>query len=291
MADNERPRRRADRDDRGRGGRPGRDRGERGDRGDRRRANRGGRGQAEARGPRTGPQRPGFREERMGLRANEPALPDDVRADELDPSVRQDLRSLAKDNADAVARHMVMAASLLAEDPGKALRHARAAKDRAGRVGVVRETLGVAAYHAGEWREALAELRAARRIGGGPGMLAVMADCERGLGRPEKAIELGRSPEAEQLDEDDRTELAIVLAGARRDLGDVDGALLELETRNPDPRAEDLASARLFYAYGDALAAAGRLEEARTWLRRVAKLDPDDALQARARLDELGKGR
>ena len=95
---------------------------------------------------------------------NEPKLPEDIDPAELDPSVRQDLTSLAKDNADQVARHMIMAASVMAEDPQLALRHARAAKDRAGRVGVVRETNGVAAYHAGEWKEALAELRAARRM-------------------------------------------------------------------------------------------------------------------------------
>ena len=175
------------------------------------------------RAPRTGPQRPGFREERIVARQNEPSLPEDVQPDELDPSVRQDLKSLSKDNADQVARHMIMAATLMADDPKLALRHARAAKDRAGRVGVVRETNGVAAYHAGEWKEALAELRAARRISGGAGLLAVMADCERGLGRPEKAIELGRSDRVRLLDDESRTELAIVVAGARRDMGATTG--------------------------------------------------------------------
>lgn len=269
----------------GHGGRGGRG-GQRGQ-GDRRRSNRGGRFQDEKRTHRTGPQRPGFREERIEARKNEPSIPDDVRADELDASVRQDLKSLAKDNADKVARHMIMAAMLLAEDPKQALAHARAAKDRAGRVGVVRETAGVTAYHAGEWKEALSELRAARRISGGPGLLAVMADCERGLGRPEKAIELGRSDEASQLDAETKTELAIVIAGARRDLGELDEAIVELETQNLDPEREDFEAARLFYAYADALAAAGRTDEAKTWFTRSAKIDEDELLDARERVEEL----
>ena len=258
--------------------------------GNRRRSNRGGRNQDEKRTHRTGPQRPGFREERIEARKNEPKLPDDVRADELDPSIRQDLKSLAKDNADMVARHMIMAATLLAEDPQRALAHARAAKDRAGRVGVVRETAGVAAYHAGEWKEALSELRAARRISGGPGMLAVMADCERGLGRPEKAIELAHSPEAAQIDAETKTELAIVVAGARRDLGQLDEAIVELEAENLDPAREDFEAARLFYAYADALAAAGRVEDAKLWFGRSANIDVDEFLDSRERIEALENG-
>lgn len=278
------------RDDRRGGPRDGRRddrRGGFGDGGQRRRSNRGGRDQADNRAPRTGPQRPGFREERINARMNEPKVPDDITPDELDPSVRRDLKSLSKDNADQVARHMIMAAAVMAEDPQLALKHARAAKDRAGRVGVVRETLGVAAYHAGEWKEALAELRAARRISGGPGMLAVMADCERGLGRPEKAIELGRSDEARELDEETKVELAIVVAGARRDMGDLDGALVELEAQNLDPARKDFPGARLFYAYADALVAAGREAEAREWFTNSANADPDELLDSRERLAGL----
>ncbi|WP_432758716.1 hypothetical protein [Corynebacterium amycolatum] len=282
---------RDDRNDRrgpgGRGGQEGRNFDRRG--GKPRRSNRGGRFQDEKRTHRTGPQRPGFREERIEARKNEPKLPDDIRADELDPSVRQDLKSLAKDNADKVARHMIMSAILMAEDPQRALEHARAAKDRAGRVGVVRETAGVAAYHAGEWKEALAELRAARRISGGPGMLAVMADCERGLGRPEKAIELARSEEAKQLDNESKTELAIVAAGARRDMGQIDEALVELETQDLNPDREDFEAARLFYAYADALAEADRKDDAKVWFTRCAKIDVDQMLDARERIEELSK--
>lgn len=286
--DGERNDRRDDRRDDRRGGQGGHGgRGGHGHGGDRRRSNRGGRFQDEKRTPRTGPQRPGFREERIAARKNEPSIPDDVKADELDASVRQDLKSLAKDNADMVARHMIMAASLLSEDPQLALAHARAAKDRAGRVGVVRETAGVTAYHAGEWKEALSELRAARRILGGAGLLAVMADCERGLGRPEKAIEIGRSDEAKMIDAETATELAIVVAGARRDLGQIDEAIIELETQDLNPERTDFEAARLFYAYADALLAAGRTEDAKTWFSHSARIDEDEFLDSRERLEEL----
>ncbi|MGH2015099.1 hypothetical protein, partial [Acinetobacter baumannii] len=69
----------------------------------------------------SGPQRTGYREERINNRINEPAVPADLDPKELDPSVRQELRSLAKDNADMVAKHLIMAATLLDENPEKAL--------------------------------------------------------------------------------------------------------------------------------------------------------------------------
>ncbi|MCK7674614.1 hypothetical protein [Corynebacterium pygosceleis] len=259
------------------------------------RNNNGGRGHAQRAGAgrrgeddfRAGPQRSGFREERIKARMVEPDLPDDITAQDLDPSVRQDLRSLSKDNAEAVGRHMVMSATLMADDPELALRHARAAKDRAGRVAVVRETCGIAAYHAGEWKEALAELRAARRMSGGPGLLAVMADCERGLGRPERAVEMSRTEDIEALDPDSRTEFAIVLAGARKDMGDVDAAVIELQREDLNPARTGASAARLFYAYADALAAAGRTEEAREWFSNAKNADTDEMLDTDERLAEL----
>lgn len=182
---------------------------------------------------------------------------------------------------------MIMAATWMADDPQLALRHARAAKDRAGRVSVVREVNGIAAYHAGEWKEALAELRAARRISGGPGLLAVMADCERGLGRPEKAIELGRSEEARQLDPDSVIELAIVMAGARLDLGQAESAVVTIERANPSKAARGMAACRLSYAYANALLEANRTEEAREWFEHALSIDEQDWTDAKERLELL----
>ena len=255
-------------------------------------ANRGGAGRdgsnGKVRHDRSNPYRQGFREDRMAQKENEPAIPEDIDPSDLDPSVLQDLRVLAKDNADKVAKHMIMAATWMADDPQLALSHARAAKNRAGRVGVVREAAGIAAYHAGEWKEALSELRAARRMSGGPGLLAVMADAERGLGRPEKAIEIGRSPEVKQLDPDSRIELAIVVAGARHDLGQHESALATLQQMNPSLSSQGFAQTRLAYAYADALAQIGRTDEARHWFEHVAAVDDEEWTDAAQRLKELG---
>lgn len=271
---------RSDRSDRG--GRPDR----RGGQGDRRHAQRA--GEERSSSNRSAPQRSGFREERLNKRMTEPDLPGDIDIHDLDPMVLQDLKVLSKDNAEGVAKHMIMAATLMEDDPQLALRHAQAAKNRAGRVAVARETNGIAAYRAGEWKEALAELRAARRMSGGPGLLAVMADCERGLGRPEKAVELGRSEEARQLDAEGKVELAIVVAGARLDMGQADSAVVTLQRLEPSLDSTGPIAARLSYAYGDALAAAGRIDEAKTWFAHADKIDEDELLDAAQRLQELG---
>ncbi len=112
------------------------------------------------------------------------------------PEIRSELITLDKSTADVVARHLVAAGELLDDDPAAALEHARAARARSGRIAAVREAVGIAAYHCGDWAQALAELRAARRMGSKSALLPLIADCERGVGRPERAIELARSAEA-----------------------------------------------------------------------------------------------
>lgn len=230
----------------------------------------------------------GATQARTRSKADEPDLPDEVTANDLDPSVRKDLLSLDKTNAERVARHLVMAGALVDDDPRLALAHARSARDRAARVAVVREAVGITAYHAEEWAEALTELRAARRMAGGPGLVAVMADCERALGRPERAIELARSPEAGRLDAAQVTELRIVIAGARRDLGQLDAAIVSLQTAELDAGGTGTSYARLTYAYADALAEAGRTDEAVRWFLTCAQSDTEGDTDVEDRLAELG---
>ncbi|ODU00658.1 MAG: hypothetical protein ABS81_23000 [Pseudonocardia sp. SCN 72-86] len=179
------------------------------------------------------------------------------------------------------------AGSLVDDDPQLALEHARYARRRASRIAVVREASGIVAYHAGEWAEALGELRAARRMGGGPGHLAVMADIERALGRPERALELARGPEVADLDPADKIELSIVAAGARRDLGELDAAIVGLQIADLDPKRRDPWSARLFYAYADNLLAAGREADAVQWFVHAHDADAEEETDAAARIAEL----
>ncbi len=199
--------------------------------------------------------------------------------------MRRDLRGLSKEGADWVAAHLVAAGALADEEPELAWRHARAARARGGRIGVVRETVGLVAYRAGEWAEAIGELRAARRMGGGPGHLAVMADCERALGHPERAIELSRSTEADALDPEAAIELQIVVAGARADLEQVDAALAQIQRLGLD-KVE--GHARLAYAYANLLLKAGRRDEAVGWFIRSANADLEEETDALERLAELG---
>ncbi|MGH3569586.1 MAG: hypothetical protein ACRDRH_26950 [Pseudonocardia sp.] len=179
------------------------------------------------------------------------------------------------------------AGTLVDEDPELALQHARYARRRASRIAVVREAAGIAAYHAGEWNEALGELRAARRMGGGPGHLAVMADIERALGRPERALELAGGPEVKELGRAETIELAIVAAGARRDLGELDAAVVGLQIPELDPTRREPWSGRLFYAYADNLLTAGREPEALQWFVHAADVDEDGGTDAARRIAEL----
>ncbi|MDO4928560.1 MAG: hypothetical protein Q3976_05790 [Corynebacterium sp.] len=236
------------------------------------------------------PQRSGYREERLNSRVEDPAVPADLDVRDLDPLVRQDLKVLSRDNAQAVAKHLIMAATWMADDPELALRHARAAKHRAGRIAVVRESNGIAAYHAGEWKEALSELRAARRMSGSDDFIAVMADCERGLGRPERALELARDVDTRGLPREVKIELLIVVAGARRELEQYDAAVTVLERANPDRNATDMEGIRLAYAYADALVARnaeGDKAEAAEWFAAIESHDLDALTDAEQRVAEL----
>lgn len=216
-----------------------------------------------------------------------PPLPDDVTTDELPREVRRELQTLPEGAAAAVGRRLAMAARVVEDDPELAYQHTLAAQRMAGRVGAVREATGLAAYAAGHWGVALTELRAAKRITGSEAYLPVMADCERGLGRPERALELAASPEAARLDEAGKVELRIVASGARRDLGQLDAAVVTLQGADLTPRRPQPWTARLRYAYADALAAAGRTAEAERWFERTLEVDRDGETDAAERLAEL----
>ncbi|WP_238600954.1 tetratricopeptide repeat protein [Mycobacterium celatum] len=217
-----------------------------------------------------------------------PPVPPDIEPRQLAPEIRRELSTLDRATADAVARHLVAAGELLDDDPQAALEHARAARARSGRIAAVREAVGIAAYRCGDWAQALAELRAARRMGSKSSLLALIADCERGLGRPERAVELARGPEAAQLSGDDADELRIVAAGARADLGQLEQALMVLSTPQLDPARTGTTAARLFYAYADTLLALDRGDEALQWFLRAAAADVDGVTDAEDRVSELG---
>src|SRR4029079_18839753 len=116
-----------------------------------------------------------------------------------DRSVVAQLRSLPEKLGQRVARHLAAAGAIIDEDPKTAYQHTLAARARASRLAVVREAVGEAAYAAGEYSEALTELRAAKRMNGVQYYVAIMADCERALGRPDRALALVRNAPKEKL--------------------------------------------------------------------------------------------
>jgi len=216
-----------------------------------------------------------------------PAIPPGIEATDLAPDVRRELSTLDRSTADYIAKHLVAAGNLIDEDPEAALEHAKAARSRSGRIAAVREAVGIAAYHCGDWAQALSELRAARRMGSKSALLPLIADCERGVGRPERAIELARTPEAAELSGDDADELRIVVAGARADLGQLEQALAVLSSPQPDPARTGQTSARLCYAYAEALLALDRTDEAVQWFLKAAGADTDGVTDAEDRVSEL----
>jgi len=198
-----------------------------------------------------------------------PEVPADVKDSDLDRIARNELKTLEKENAEGVAKHLVMAARLIEDDPELAHKHAVAASRRAGRIGVVRETLAITAYATGDFALALRELRTFRRITGRNDHLPMMVDSERGVGRPDKALELGRSVPRSSLPVAVQVELAIAMSGARLDLEQLDAALTELQIPQLDPTTAYSYSPALFDAYATVLEELGRDSEAEEWYARA----------------------
>ena len=210
-------------------------------------------------------------------RKRSPLVPDEIVEKDLEMGIRAQLKTLTPENAEKVARHLVMVGLLLDQDPELAHEHALAAADRAGRIAVVREIVGCTAYGVGDFALALRELLTARRISGSNEQIALIVDSERGMGRPGRALEVGRSVDRKTLSAQTRVNLAIALSGARLDLGENDLALAELEIAELNPASVFDYSAPLFFAYADVLEILGRKAESKRWAelgdRAIAALE------------------
>ena len=216
-----------------------------------------------------------------------PEIPEGITGKELDRSVLAQLKSLPEKLGQRVARHLVAAGELLDSDPRTAYQHTLAARARASRLAVVREAVGEAAYAAGEYAEALAELRAAKRMNGAHDYVAIMADCERALGRPDRALTLLRNAPRDTFAPPLLAETAIVEAGARRDRGEIEAALRTLENAHLNSQSRAPWVARVRYAYADTLLTAGRPQEALEWFHRAEAVDVEEVTDAGARALEV----
>ncbi|MFG2489436.1 hypothetical protein ACGFSI_42705 [Streptomyces virginiae] len=201
--------------------------------------------------------------------------------------MRQELLSLPKGLAEEVSKNLVMVARLIDDEPEQAYAYSRIALRLASRVAAVREAAGFAAYATQKYSEALAEFRAAKRMTGSVELWPVMADCERGLGRPERALAMAGEPEVQKLDKAGQVEMRLVAAGARRDQGQLEAAIVTLQSPELASSSVQPWTARLRYAYADALLAAGREDEAREWFGKTLEADKDGSTDASDRLAEL----
>ncbi len=216
-----------------------------------------------------------------------PQVDPDAVIKELDPSVRRELSSLPGTLAEKVAGHLTMTARLLDDEPELAFEHARTAHDLAPRIVAVREALAAAAYKAGDYRTAIREARTVRRMAGDESWLPMIADCERGLGRPERALDLLTEVDLSALPDPIRAECLMVLSGARGDLGQYEAALAVLDNDLLRSRVKSVWSARLRLAYADVLAQLGRTEEAEKWVILAAASDPEGLSGAGTRLADV----
>ncbi|WP_438353251.1 hypothetical protein [Microbacterium sp. CJ88] len=223
----------------------------------------------------------------MRAHHDDPIVPDEITPDDLPRSARNELKTLSKENAEWVARHLAMASQLVDDDPALAHAHAVSASRRAGRIAIVRETLAITAYTTGDYALALRELRTYRRISGRDDQIALMVDSERGVGRPDRALEVGRSVDRSGLDVPVRVGLAIAMSGARLDLGETERALTELDIPELDPDRAFEWSPALFAARAAVLEELGRDEEAVQWRRRAEVAEDALGIAADEAADEF----
>lgn len=187
-----------------------------------------------------------------------PLIPSEITPEDLDMGARVQLKTLTAENAEMVARHLAMVSLLIDSDAELAHKHALAASRRAGRLAIVHETLGITAYKTSDFALALRELLTHRRLTASNDQLPLIVDSERGMGRPQRALEAVVGVDRSKLAVGIRINLAIALSGARLDLGQVKEAKQELEIAELTPKTVYPQSPLLFRSYAEVLRELGQ---------------------------------
>lgn len=206
-------------------------------------------------------------------RPGEPKMPKGLEWSMLSSDDKRRLRGLSKEHAENIGLHMLAAYTLEESDPQGALAHAKWIAKQASRVDIARETLGFVAYRQGDWRLAERELRTAYRMNGENDYLPMIADCERGLGHPEKAIEIALSDEAKGLKGEAKAEMMIVFAGAYADQKHYDQALKIVRTLEQVPGLSGAYQMRALQAEQNFLDEAGRVQESEQLDQKADELE------------------
>ena len=195
----------------------------------------------------------------------------------LADDVTKELRATARPGkGDLLVKVFADAAgAYLDDDYAEAIRLGEQAKHMALRAALPRELLGLAYYRAARWQEAARELSAFRRLSGAAEQNAVLADCYRALGKPERALGLCNEVTPSNVAPEAYYETAIVAAGALADAGRLDDAIARLEALELQPENAEEHHLRAWYALADLLERRGRFTQAREWFEAVAAADPD----------------
>lgn len=208
----------------------------------------------------------------------------------LDREVYQDLRGSARpgEAEDVLAAYAGAGDALVEGDLERAITLLEWAKSAAARSGVIREALGVARYHAGDFAAAHSELLAYRRLSGRQDQNHLLADCARAAGRPDKVTEYVQAMDPATVPPDRVAEGLLVLAGDRADRGDVEGALRTLERADLEPSEVHEHHVRLWYLAAALSEQLGDHDAARDYLEAISAVDPDylDVADRLAGLDD-----
>lgn len=230
---------------------------------------------------------------RGGSRAptrSEPPLAADAPVD-VAKGLARDVQRAAGDDAVAtrVLQHLTIAlAALDARDGATAAPHLLWVKGRFPRLAAVREALGVALYLEEDYRAALSELAAHRRLTGSVAHNHLVADAHRALGEGEDRIpglvEAMEQPDAE-VEEAARVEGRIVWASWLADGGDLGAARSVLAAVLDDsPAVVEEHHLRAWYVAGDLAERAGDDRQAQRWFGAIASssegfFDTEDRLE------------
>lgn len=204
-----------------------------------------------------------------------PELPED--RPHLPSDVYRDLKASARpgEENDVIKAYAAAGTALLEGETARAVELLEWAKSAAARSVAVREALGIARYHAGDFAGAHSELLAYRRLSGQQDQNHVLADCARAAGRPEKVAEYIEAMDPAEVPAERIAEGVMVLAGDRADRGDVDAALRTLERVDLSPSDVREHHVRLWYLAADLSARAGEPDAARDYLEAISAVDPD----------------
>lgn len=201
----------------------------------------------------------------------------------------RDLRATVPPNVlDDVVKAVGGAVEALEQgDVDRATALLRWAKSVASRTATIRETLGIAHYTAARYSEAHSELLAYRRMSGKHDQNHVLADCARAAGRLDKAVAYVEEMTAAGVDPARVAEGVMVLAGARADANDLEGALQTLERLGLDPEEIQPWHPRVWYLAADLSERLGRTSDARDYFEAITAVDDDfgDVAERLGRLD------